>query len=401
VQSLVYSLIALAGLGVWATAYFGLTFTPIEALVTALACGAIAVVLLERTLRQRSEARLEKAIGDLSRLLATDAQAGATLSQRVNAIYDENAGRRLDGLEADVSVLGTVVRQVAEAVADLEQHRQPGWSGAAEATPDPDTFPEPVIPLVALRGALAEGRLVCHFEPLMGLPMRRLHGYTLVPRLRLEDGDGFADPPEFMPRAGGEDVIREIEALAMAEAIVIARRLRSQDRPLVLNVPVSRHTLADAEASQRLLALLESNGAILETLALAVPQADYKALAPRTRASLGVLGKTGIGLAITAATSLRVDFAELQTLGVQTIGIDAHSFIDRPQALTDFHAADVAAYARRYGIELVGCGAIDEQQVIRLFEDGITLARGPTLGPVGPMQSPEAAPARVLRRAGA
>jgi cyclic-di-GMP phosphodiesterase, flagellum assembly factor TipF len=102
VQSLVYIFIALAALGVGSAAYFGFTFTPIEAIVTALGFGAIAILLLERTLRQRSEARLEKAIEDLSRLLSTDAQAGATLSMRLNALADENAGRRLEGLEADV-----------------------------------------------------------------------------------------------------------------------------------------------------------------------------------------------------------------------------------------------------------------------------------------------------------
>jgi len=36
----------------------------------------------------------------------------------------ENAGERLEAVEADISVLGTVVRQVAETVADLEDGRR-------------------------------------------------------------------------------------------------------------------------------------------------------------------------------------------------------------------------------------------------------------------------------------
>ena len=75
-------------------------------------------------LRRRAEARLERAIEDLSRLLSTDAQAGAVLGQRINALLDDNAGQRLEAVEADISVLGTVVRQVAEAVADLEEARK-------------------------------------------------------------------------------------------------------------------------------------------------------------------------------------------------------------------------------------------------------------------------------------
>ena len=112
-QSLVYIFIALAGLGVGAAAYFGLTFTPIEAFCTALTFVASAVVVLERTLRRRAEARRERASEDLSRLLSTDAQAGAVLGQRISTLTEQNAGPRLDAVEADISVLGTVVRQVA------------------------------------------------------------------------------------------------------------------------------------------------------------------------------------------------------------------------------------------------------------------------------------------------
>ena len=50
-QGLVYIFIALAALGVGAAAYFGLTFSPIEAMVTAIAFGCVAVVLQERALR--------------------------------------------------------------------------------------------------------------------------------------------------------------------------------------------------------------------------------------------------------------------------------------------------------------------------------------------------------------
>src|SRR5690606_4746460 len=97
---------------VGAMAYFGLTFTPVEAMLAALVFAGAAMIIQERTLRRRAEARLEKAIEDLSRLLSTDAQAGAALSKRVNQLADENAGKRLEVLEADISVLGTVIRQV-------------------------------------------------------------------------------------------------------------------------------------------------------------------------------------------------------------------------------------------------------------------------------------------------
>jgi len=181
VQGLVYIFIGVAGLAVGVAAYFGFTFTPIEAFVTAMVFVCIAVVMLERQLRRRAENRLEKAIEDLSRLLATDAQAGAVLGQRINALTDENPGKRLDGVEADISVLGTVVRQVAEAVSDLEEARKREQRRAPASvfvppadiapaspaiSPPPILEPEPSIPLELLKQAIDEGRLIFHIQPI-------------------------------------------------------------------------------------------------------------------------------------------------------------------------------------------------------------------------------------------
>lgn len=394
-QTLVYIFIALAGLGIGATAYFGFTFSPIESFVTALAFCAIAVVVLERTLRQRSEARLEKAITDLSRLLSTNAQAGASLSQRLNAITDTDMDGRLDTLETDVSVLGTVVRQVAEALAEFEERFAAASSARPpdEEAPDPDTFPEPVVPLEDVRRALEQGRIVCHLQPIARLPHRKPYGYRLVPMLRLEDGT-LAEPPEFMPRRAGTDVVRRIEAMAAAEAIAVARRSRTEGLQTVLHVPVSRATLGDTEATQALLGAIEANAAVAHALAFELTQTEYRGLGEPERAGLAAIAAAGALLSITAASSLRVDFPELQKLNVRALGVDASRFLHRPEAFTDFHPSDVAAYARRYGIEMIGCGVIDEQQLLRLFEDGLHLAEGPHIGAAAPAR-PDLAPRRV------
>ena len=126
--------------GVGAAAYFGLTFTPIEALRhRARLSDASPCCWSSASSAGASEARLEKAIEDLSRLLSTDAQAGNVLSQRVNALADQNAGKRLEGLEADLSVLGTAVRQVAEAVAELEESSRGRDPDQPRERPSPST----------------------------------------------------------------------------------------------------------------------------------------------------------------------------------------------------------------------------------------------------------------------
>lgn len=389
-QGLVYIFIALAALGIAGAAYFGLTFTPIEALVTALAFGCLAVMLLERTLRQRSEARLERAIEDLARLLSTDAQAGAVLSQRINALADANAGSRLDAIEADVSVLGTVVRQVAEAVAEQEEaRRQADIANGRRPEPKPaavdeDSFPEPVIPVELLREALAENRLVYHIEPVLALPQRRPFGYDLVPRLRLED-DELADAADFMPRRGHLDLIERIEALALEEAIVIARRARTAGQPTRLFCALSRASLGTGSAEQ-LFATLDANRAISESLAFAVSHEEWRQLMPSEKSLLARIGSRGIAFSLTGASNLRFDFGELEGTGFTTVRFDATRFLRKPESFTDFHTSDIAAYARRFQIDLIATGIIDEQQLLTLFEDGIQLVQGPHISGPGPVR---------------
>lgn len=393
-QGLVYIFIALAALGVAVAAYFGLTFSPIEAIVTALAFGCLAVMLMERSLRQRSEARLERAIEDLARLLSTDAKAGQVLSQRVNAITDTNVGSRLEGIEADISVLGTVVRQVAEAVADIEEARRSGdfpqptklqqVDGDDEAEED-DGMPEPVISETELRAALTQNRLVFHIEPIAALPQRRPLGYDLVPRLMLSDGS-LADSPDFMPRRGGEDLVRRIEALALEEAVVITRRSRTAGQPIRLFVPLTRATVLDKRALEALIATLGANQAIAASLGFSIPQVEWKSLGPTEKRQLFEMRKSGACFSLTEATSLRFDFAELEGMGFTSVRFDATRFLRFPTNFTDFHTADIAPYAKRFDIDLCATGVIDEQQLLSLFEDGIAQAQGSHIGRAGPVR---------------
>lgn len=390
-QTLVYTFIALSAAAVGAAAYFGLTFTPAEAILAAVVFGCVCVVLLERSLRQRAENRLEKAIEDLSRLLATDAQAGAVLGQRINAMADINAGGRLDGVEADISVLGTVIRQVAEAVAEIEDRTaRPPSQGeermlAAAPPPAARREAEPVIPLEMLRQALAENRLIYHIQPVVTLPQRRPQGYDLVPRLMLEDGD-LADRADFMPRRGGEDVRRQIENVGLMEAITISRRSRTGGQPIALYIPLSRATLGDNTAAEQLVVSLEANRAIAPGLIFTIPEADWQQLSVGERAMTDAIARKGAGFSISGVKSLRIDVAELAAQGVRSLRIDAARFLEEPEVFTDFHASDIANYLARFDVQLLATGIANERQIIELLEDGITLVQGPHIAAPGPVR---------------
>lgn len=389
-QGLIYLFIALIGVAIGVAAYFGLTFTPIEAFLLGLIVIGLALFMLERSLRQRAEARLERSVQDLSRLLSTDAQAGQALNQRINKLEDIESKKRLEVLEADVSVLGTVVRQLAEAVSELEENLSGDGAGDEEndtkaAAPAKPKADEPVIPIEMLRQALSEDRLTHHVQPIVTLPQRRTHGYDLLPRLMLEDGE-LATEADFMPRQGGEDLIREIEFSSLGEAIAMARRARTAGKPVKLYLPISPATLANEESHERLLALLGANEAICDLLGFRVAETAWTSLTASHESAVESIAKHGVGFSLNKVRSLRFNFAQMAELGVRSVRAEASRFIDNPASYTDFHTADIAAYLNRYEIELIVTGVATEQQILTLLDDGIGLVQGPHISEPGPIR---------------
>lgn len=384
-QLLVYVFITIVAVAAGAGTYFGLTFTLIEAVLISAVTFTVCILGMERTLRWRSERRMEKAIEDLSRLLSTDAQAGQVLSQRINSLTDVNAGPRIEVLEADLSVLGTVVRQVAEAVSELEaQIVAQDILQTPDAKPMPveakvpklDQEPEPVIPLEMLRLALDEGRLVFHMQPVITLPHRRTHGYDLIPRLALEDGD-MADASDFMPRRGGMDVIRRIEYAGIEEAVTIVRRARASGQPATLYVPITRAVLSDRTIADELVGLFDASRVVAASLVLRMSENDWRAMNIVERGVVDEFHAKGIGFALTNVGTLRLDFNELAGMGVTSVRIDGKKFAENPEDLTDFHSSDVSSYIARFGIDLVVENVKTEQQILSALEDGVGFALGP------------------------
>ena len=381
-QFLIYVLVALVAVAIGIAAQQLLAFSIIEAVLLGLVLLSLGLLVVEHVLRRRAEARLGRGVEELSKLVGTVAQAGAVLGQRINSIAEINADNRLEGAEADISVLGTVIRQVAEAVADIEKR-----TGSVPATGDlrrevadvVEPPAEPVVPLDELRDALADDRVVFYAEPIVTLPQRRPHGYDLVPLLEREDGERVPRG-EFMPTADGDEEIRQIEAGALAEAAAIARRARSSGHPTNIFVPLSRATLNDVIASEQLLAVLDSNRAVAASLTFVIPDMDWRFSTIEGRALIDQIAKKGASFSLSGVRNLRVDVNELFDRGVRSVRVDVVRFLENPEDLIDFHASDVASFLSRSGVTLLVTGIANEGQILELLDDGVTLVQGPHIG---------------------
>jgi len=393
VQGLVYLFIAAISIAIAGTAYFGLTFTLIEALLAGIIGLVFCLFMLERILRQRDQQRLERSIQDLSRLLSTDAQAGQNLSRRMNEFADLELGSRVEVLEADVSVLGTVVRELAETLADFEKERrqtdlseEKRRGGIEYVSVEKKKPAEPVIPPEILREALADDRLIHHILPIITLPQRRTHGYDLVPRLMLEDNE-LAEGSDFLPLKGGQDLVAQIEGMALMDAITIARRSKTGGEPVAIYAPISMATISSKQSRNQLMAILDANRAISDLLNFSLTEEQWQEARANDAPALKAMAKSGIGFSLCDVKSLRLNYSELKNLGVRSVRADAKMFIDNPSHYTDFHTADIAAYVSRFEVDLIMVNVTTEQQVLTLVDDGIGFAQGPYLAKAGPIRS--------------
>lgn len=393
-RGLVYVFIGIFTIAIAAIAYLGLTFTPIEAGLAGLVGLCFALLVMQRKMQLRDFHQLQNSIQDLSRLLSTDAKAGQNLSQRLNELADIDADERLETLEGDVSVLGTVVRQLAESLAEMEERKtnaSPVTSTLTEVdtaldSPQVTKIIEPVIPAEMLRQALTQDRLEHHIEPIITLPQRRTHGYDLVPRLMLEDGE-LAKSEDFMPVSGGQELIAEIEALALVDAITLARRSLTGGDPIVIYVPITVATLKTDRETDRVVSLLNANRAVSKYICFVIPESQWANLSARERDAAEEMVKKGGGFSLSHVRSLRLDFTELSELGVRSVRAETNRFVDQPASYTDFHTADIASYAQRFEIDLILTKVETEQHILTLLDDGINLAQGPHLAKAGPIHS--------------
>jgi len=404
-RGLVYVFIGLFSIAISASVYFGLTFTPIQAVLAGLIALGFALFFLQRQLQRRDIQRIERSIQDLSRLLATDAKAGQTLSRRLNELADMEPEKRFDALEGDVSVLGTVVRQLAESLAEMEEKQRnkastetyPQPENVVQVVAEPAKPVEPVIPLEMLREALGEDRIIHHIDPIITLPQRRVHGYDLVPRLLLEDGE-LALAEDFMPVSGGSALVAEIEALALVDAVTFARRSLTAGDPVTIYPRISATTLRVSRETDRVMSMLDANSAVGKYICFLIPEEQWAGFGEKEKKIVQEMIKKGVGFSLSNCRTLRLNYMELFELGVKSVRADTKRFIDQPATYTDFHTADIAAYVNRFEVDLIMSNVATEQHILTLVDDGVGLAQGPHLAASGPIRADFMNPAKGVSK---
>jgi cyclic-di-GMP phosphodiesterase TipF (flagellum assembly factor) len=384
------------------------------------ALAALVLMVLYSTVSNRLRDRriVGDQIADLSRGTADLARQVAELNRRIGAMENrtERARGAADPMIAEMSELGTLVKQLAETVAahEGEIYRRmasdqgvPVTVTATAATPPAEAAPiaeaAPASPDVARRfagltrdgihaliaGAVDANRIDLYLQPIVTLPQRKVRFYEAVSRLRTDDGD-VIPAADFLEHAEAAGLMPKIDNLLLFRCVQVMRRLQLKNREVGLFCNISPSTLADAAQFQRFLEFMDANRALAPNLAFEFGQSAVRDFGPIESEALAALAERGFRFSMDNLQDLRIEPRDLNERSFKFIKVPAKLLLNRnTPGHADIHAADLADLLARSGIDLIAERIESESMVVDLLDYDVRFGQGFLFSPPRPVR-PEA-----------
>jgi cyclic-di-GMP phosphodiesterase TipF (flagellum assembly factor) len=401
--------------------------------ITALATLLVMVLYSTVSNRLRDRRIIGDQIADLSRGTGDLARQVAELNRRIGAL--ENRGDRMRGaadpMAAEISELGTLVKQLAETVAahEGEIYRQmasdqgvpvtvtaapPATEADAPAPAVEDNASSPATPGVARRlmGLTREGihalitsavdanRIDLYLQPIVTLPQRKVRFYEAVSRLRTDDGD-VIPAADFLEHAEAAGLMPKIDNLLLFRSVQVMRRLQLKNREVGLFCNVSPSTLSDAVQFQHFLEFMEANRALASNLIFEFGQNAVRNFGPIENEALAALAERGFRFSMDTLQDLRVEPRDLTERSFKFVKVPAKLMLNRNAVGNgDIHVADLADLLARSGIDLIAERIESESMVVDLLDYDVRFGQGFLFSPPRPVRAEALQTGETLEPAG-
>ncbi len=356
--------------------------------------------------RVRDQAEFRRRMADLNRVEDEFARPIQELTARVVALEQANRAKPkvdTDHLMNEVDVLGTLVKHLAESVAEVDQrvdrltgpaeqvsaeaHAQAMKAQAERATAAQLDLAERV------RRAVEAESLEIHLQPIVTLPQRRTRFYEALTRLRDEAGN-LIMPAEFIPLAEKAGLMGKIDNMVLFRSVQLLRNLSARQKDTGLFLNLSADSLADSAFFTEFSGFMQANRALADQLIFEVSQPAFTAFGPMEQESVGAIAGMGFRLSLDRVTDLKADFKKLAERGFRFVKVSAPTLLRRSGRLApDIAPTDMSDMLARFGIDLIADHIETEAEVIDLLDYDIRLGQGNLFAP------PRAVRAEAIGRA--
>ncbi len=416
-----------------------------QSAIVALAALIFMILYSAVSMRFSARPKIGSQIADLSQGTADLARQVGEFGRRLSAIEGRlmsatSASQdRLNAMHDEISELGGLVNQLAEAVAAHDDQIADGLLAAtmpdvappfhvapapalrpASAPPrpamvaatvdDPAAIADDYLDIDApqpgnddtlidvVRAAVDANRIDIYLQPIVTLPQRKVRFYEAVTRLR-DDGDHVIAAEDFIASAEAAGLIGRIDHGVILRSVQVLRRLMTRNKDIGVFCNIAPATLADPSSFAQCLDFLDANRAVAASFVLEFRQSAFEHLGAVEREHLAALAQRGYRFSIDHVENLRIEPRELADRGVRFIKVSAALLLDQKHGATaDIHAADLSDLLGRFGIDLIAERIEGERAVVDLLDYNVRFGQGFLFAAPKPLR-PEAAPATQGRPA--
>jgi cyclic-di-GMP phosphodiesterase TipF (flagellum assembly factor) len=405
--------------------------------IVALAALTFMILYNAVSMRLGDRPKVGNQIADLSQGTADLARQVGEFGRRLGAIEGRLVSAtsasqdRFKALHDEISELGGLVNQLAEAVA-AHDDQIAGSTIPASAAPAPHSqaaslsgarassallqqaivevdIPQATVVeedyldidaptatsddalLATIKAAVDANRIDIYLQPIVTLPQRKVRFYEAMTRLR--DGtEKVIAAQDFIAPAEAAGLMGRIDHSVILRSVQVLRRLMVRNKDVGVFCNIAPTTLADPSSFAQCLDFLDANRNIASAFVLEFKQSTFNHLGSVEREHLAALAQRGYRFSIDHVDDLRIEPRELADRGVRFIKVSASLLLDQKQAAaTDIHAADLSDLLGRFGIDLIAERIEGERAVVDLLDYNVRFGQGFLFAAPKPLR-PETAP---------
>ncbi|MBI5892687.1 MAG: EAL domain-containing protein [Deltaproteobacteria bacterium] len=235
-----------------------------------------------------------------------------------------------------------------------------------------------------IQKALADGRFLPWFQPILNLKDNKIHHYEALARMQGEDGK-ILFPSEFIDTAERFGFIDAIDRIIVEKTMKLQDEMKQQGKYISFGMNLSGKVLGDADFLFFLKAKMRETGADPNYLIFEITETAAVSNLDKAAKFISALKLTGCKFSLDDFGVGFTSFTYLKEMHIDYIKIDG-SFIRRLHENPDDQhiVKSIIAVAKGMGIKTVAEFVEKEETIKLLKEYGVDYAQGYAIGKPGP-----------------
>jgi cyclic-di-GMP phosphodiesterase TipF (flagellum assembly factor) len=338
----------------------------------------------------RSEAAL-KSLGKSQQTMRAEAELTRRALLELKQHVDDSISSRNDRVVTEVKVLESLIRRLAESVAERSREYEPSAEDAALVQPRhrgaaaPAGSPRDAM-LDMIRRALEDNRVELYLQPIVSLPQRRVRFYEALSRLRTEDGR-IIMPSQYIKIAEPAGLMSIIDNMLLFRCVQALQTWGQRNREIGVFINLSRETLQDRGFFSQFIEYLEKHRELAGMLVFEISQEIFETLTQIESTSLAHLCDLGFTLSIDKVTTLDFDFGAARARRVRYFKVPASLMLGDPETTgARIHPADLKQLLQRFGLNLIAERIEYEREVLGVLDYHVDYGQGFLFGEPKPLR---------------